>query len=160
LRALAALILIPVLVGIFFEGRKVIWDNRVRELCEKEGGVWVYENAQLPQQYFDRDGLVRIPSKSKNPDHPLAFEAKPSDPYYYEWIDEPVVEGYLAVGKHTLNVYRAIDNKVLGRMIVFSRSGGDIPTFAHPSSFSCPEPNNRPDLLRMIFSNDQNKRHL
>lgn len=145
------LILLALAYFGFCEARKAYWDHQVKLMCEKEGGIKVYERMPIPREYIDKDGLIRIRSKPKNPAHPLAFEATPTDTFYYEWIEESIKQGGLAVGRHNLKVYRASDKKVLGSMIVYSRSGGDFPTFAHPSSISCPDIQNRPDLLNSIF---------
>lgn len=147
----AALVVLLLLAVGFFEGRKAYWDYRVKRMCEKDGGVRVFERVAIPPMYVDRDGVIRIPAKPSIPDKPLHFEAKPTDLFYYETIDESIVSGYLAVGKHTFNVVRAIDRKILATMIVYSRSGGDIPAFSHPSSFSCPDPKSRSEPLNATF---------
>lgn len=146
----AFVVLLLLAIG-FFEGRKAYWDYRVRGMCEKDGGTRVFERVATPPKYVDKDGFIRIPAKPSIPDQPLHFETKPTDLFYYETIDEPIVSGYLAVGKHTFNVVRASDRKILTTMIVYSRSGGDFPTFAHPSSFSCPDPKNRSEPLNATF---------
>jgi len=143
-------LLLLVAVG-FFEGRKAYWDYRVKGMCEKDGGTKVFERVAIPPQYVDKDGFIRIPSKPAIPDKPLSFEAKTTDSFYYEAIDTPIVSGYLAVGKHSFNVVRTSDSKILSTMIVYSRSGGDFPTFAHPSSYSCPGAKSRPDPLDATF---------
>jgi len=145
------LVLLLLLAIGFFEGRKAYWDYRVKEMCEKDGGTKVFERVSIPSTYLDKDGNIRIPAKPSTPDKPLHFEAKPTDLFYYETIDEPIMSGYLAVGKHTFNVVRASDRKILATMIVYSRSGGDFPTFAHSSSFSCPDPKSRPEPLNATF---------
>ncbi len=147
----AAFVVLLLLAIGFFEGRKAYWDYQVRGMCDKDGGTKVFERVPIPPAYLDKDGIIRIPAKPSIPDRPLHFEAKPTDLLYYEIIDEPIVFGYLAVGKHTFNVVRTSDRKILATMIVYSRSGGDFPTFAHPSSFSCPDPKNRSELLNATF---------
>lgn len=146
-----ALVLLFLVALGFFEGRKAYWDYRVRGMCEKDGGTRVFERVSIPPAYIEKDGTIRIPAKASIPDRPLHFEAKPTDLFYYEMIDEPIASGYLAVGKHTFNVVRTSDRKILATMIVYSRSGGDFPTFAHPSSFSCPDPKNRTEPLNATF---------
>lgn len=148
------LLFIPLLVLLvfgFYEGRKAYWDYQVKAMCEKDGGPVVQEKVPIPNKYIDKDGIIHIPAKPANPNRPLSFEAKPTDAFYYEWINEPIKIGYLAVGKHTLNIIRSSDNKILGSMVVYSRSGGDFPTFAHPSSISCPDTKDQPDLLKLVF---------
>lgn len=145
------LVLLLLLAVAFFEGRKAYWDYQVREICKKDGGTKVFERVAIPHKYIDKDGFIQIPAKPSIPDKPLHFEARTTDLFYYEMIDEPIVSGSLAVGKHTFNVVRASDRKILATMIVYSRSGGDFPAFAHPSSFSCPDPKNRTEPLNATF---------
>lgn len=146
------LVLLLLLAVAFFEGRKAYWDYRVRQMCDKDGGIKVYEQVALPNDYLGKDGAITIRAKPFNPERPLNFEAKPTDPFYYEWLNEPIRTGSLAVGKHTFRVIRSSDGTVLGTMIIYSRSGGDFPTFAHPSSISCPDAKTRPDPLTLIFT--------
>jgi hypothetical protein len=135
----------------YVPGRQAYWDAQVKEMCEKDGGVIVYERVPLPKQYLGADGAIKIPPKPSNPERPLDFEAKATDLFYYEWIHEPIQTGNLAVGKHTFRVIRSSDKKILGTLIVYSRSGGDIPVYDHPSSFTCPDAKSRPDVLNLIF---------
>ena len=135
----------------FCEARKAYWDHQVKLMCEKDGGIKVYERVPIPREYIDKDGFIRIRSKPKNLAQPLDFEAKLTDAFYYEWVEEPIKQGSLAVGKSTFKAVRASDKKILGSMVVYSRSGGDFPTYAHPSSISCPDVRTRPDPLNLIF---------
>lgn len=152
------LVLLLALVFAFFEGRKAYWDYRVKEMCERDGGIVVYEKVSIPDKYVDKNGIIRIPQKLPVSGRRQGFEAEATDLFYYEWIDEPIRTGSLAVGRHTLNIIRSTDKKILGSMIIYSRSGGDLPTFAHPSSFSCPDPKARQDPLNMVFVKEHNAR--
>lgn len=147
-----ALVVFIALVFAFYEGRKAYWDYQVRKMCDQDGGVSVYERTPIPKEYVDEDGMIRLPAKPADPGRPLGFEAKSTDRFYYEWIKEPIKSGELSVSRHTFNVVRSRDKRIIGSMIVYSRSGGDFPTFAHPSSTSCPKPATRPDPLDLIFS--------
>lgn len=145
------LVVLLALVFAFYEGRKAYWDYRIMKLCAEDGGTTVYEKAAIPDKYVDKNGVIKIPPKSNGADGRLHFQAKDTDPFYYEWINEPITTGRLSVEKHTFNIVRASDQRILGRMIVYSRSGGDFPTYAHPSSISCPDPRERKDPLELVF---------
>jgi hypothetical protein len=118
-------------------------DSEVRELCAKDGGIKVYETVKLPAETFDKEGVIKIPSKQ---------EAKASDEYYYEWIVKYLHSGDPEMWRsHTL-IIRRKDGKVLGESIHYARRGGDLPGPWHPSSFSCPEINkHNPSLEGSIF---------
>jgi len=115
-------------------GRQSYWDEKVKEMCEKDGGTRIFEVVDLPKQQYDvlRDkfGELNIP-----PDGPNTREA----PYYRK--DEFIYfrDGNPSVWRYELVVIRRSDQKILGRRVVYSRVGGDFPGPAHTSSFSCPE---------------------
>lgn len=121
-----------ILVVIFFEARKAYWDHRVKELCEKHGGIKIYETVQLDKdeyrQYLNQDGKLFIPSEEE-----VSHEGKYIRVYNRYFINHsnPIVR------KHELLVKRMSDNKIIGRRISYSRVGGDIIAF-HPSKYSCP----------------------
>jgi hypothetical protein len=54
------MILVPlILIGLAIAGtefNKAYWDHKVRELCEKDGGVTVYEAIELSPEEFKRRG--------------------------------------------------------------------------------------------------------
>jgi hypothetical protein len=92
------LILLVLLAMGFFEGRKAYWDYQVRGMCEKDGGVKVYERAPLPQKYFDRDGHIRIPFDA---------HATAGDEYFLRTIRTSIVDGHLSVVKHQTQLFRS-----------------------------------------------------
>lgn len=140
-------VLMAVLVFAFYEGRKAYWDYRVREMCEKDGGIKVYENAELPEMYMKNNDVIRIP-----------FEANATeiDEYFIRTTREPIVEGNLSVGKHLTQIIRARDRKIMAESITYGRGGGDFPTFAHPSYMSCLTNGNSFDsMIHQVFNSDK-----
>jgi hypothetical protein len=147
-----AIVVVLILAFAFFEGRKAYWDNVIRAMCEKEGGIKVYERVLISSRYLDKDRNIKIPSAyAESSRKPFEWEAKPGDLYYYVSERQPIIDGYLAVGRTNLKIIRALDKKVLGETVVFRRSGGDFPTFAHPSSFVCPKDQSLPQLQEAVF---------
>ena len=59
------LILLLILVVGFYEGRKAYWDHKVTEMCEKDGGIKIYERVQLDEAeynlYINKFGQLSIP---------------------------------------------------------------------------------------------------
>lgn len=129
------LVLLLLLAVAFFEGRKAYWDYRVREMCEKDGGTHVFEQVLITRQDAQANGLlvgndVVIPSR---PD-PHSMKS-----YYIDYESTYLRTGAPSVFRARTAVVRARDMKIMAEMIGYTRVGGDAPTFAHPSSMSCPD---------------------
>lgn len=119
----------------YVPGQQSYWDGKVKEMCEKEGGIKVYEKVSLSPQDFgrlsNRRGKLDLPSK----DMAIAGQE-----YVYTTQSERIVEGSLSVIRHVTSVIRTSDNKILSEKIEFARVGGDIPTgINQPSAFLCPK---------------------
>jgi len=121
---------------------QIMADTEVRRLCEKDGGITVYETVALPAEKFDKYNQIRIPNKRI---------ANPRDGFYYESFTQYFDEGYLEIWQSHYKVFRTSDNKLLGEVIRYSRRGGDIPGPWHPSSFGCPEEADFINLKKKIF---------
>ncbi len=134
------LISIPlVLIGLlilafsYTELNKAYWDYRVKELCEKDGGVTVFETVFITkQQYLKNDGykgMIRILSERTT---------KPYHEFYWKNKDTIINKSNPQVVRSEYVTYRKLDEKQLGKWVTYSRRGGDFPTgISHPSSFSC-----------------------
>lgn len=126
---LALVVLLLLTIG-FFEGRKAYWDYRVKEMCEKDGGVKVFEAIKLPSEMFNQWGQVSFQI-------PLKYNAKSSDEYYFEWDIQYYQRGSPEVWRNHFTLIRVIDKKILGEAIGYSRRGGDFPGPWHESSYGC-----------------------
>ena len=131
-RFLVAPILLIVIGFIATEINKVYWDSQVREMCEKDGGVTVYETVTLTrEQYLKNDGykgMIAISPESTT---------KPHHEFYKKQVDTIIKKSIPRVVRSEYTTYRKIDNKNLGKWVTYSRRGGDFPTGFHPSSFGC-----------------------
>lgn len=123
-------VLLLLLAVGFFEGRKAYWDYRVREMCEKDGGVKVYEAVKLPSEMFNQWGQVSFQI-------PPNYNAKSSDAYYFEWDVQYFKQGNPEVWRNHFRLIRVVDKRILGEAIGYSRRGGDFPGPWHESSFGC-----------------------
>ncbi|MCG7894401.1 MAG: hypothetical protein JAZ12_08090 [Candidatus Thiodiazotropha taylori] len=117
-------------IGFWYSvGKKLYYDAQVRYMCEKDGGVVVYETVELSADKFDKYGNLNLTSEEFT---------KPSVGYY-STIDEVYIKkSDPTILKFTLKIYRKKDKKVLGKAIRYGRGGGDLPGFWHPSSYGCP----------------------
>ncbi len=137
---LRTVVLVPVLVigsalayfG-FCEARKAYWDREVRQMCEKDG-VKIYETVALSKKQYAQFGRVAgfaaIPVRNLAKDEILFSENVDT----YIRRNDPEIRGSEVVIKHRDT------QKVVARYGLYSRVGGDFPSFAHPSSFGCPQP--------------------
>jgi len=146
-----ALILLLVLVVGFYEGRKAYWDYRVREMCEKDGGVKVIEiidvDASTYQSLKNKFGQIDIPVK----EDPRSVGAVVFHSYkdIYLRHDDPEVR------RSELVVTRASSGAIVATSITYSRVGGDILAL-HPSHFSCPSAPN--DFFASVINLKEGKK--
>ena len=141
----AVIALLILLVFGFYEGRKAYWDSKVREMCEKDGGVTVFEHVTISEEEYERlrgiQGGLPIPfaDDTKNKEYPYFRDTNQSR--IREWNPE--------VARLEMSIKRRSDGKILARSVHYWRRGGDIPTgIFHDSSFGCPE---QSVLSREIF---------
>lgn len=131
----------------YVPGGKAYWDDKVRELCAKDGGVVVYEKVLLSREEYQKLGGVQgtIPI----PEEPQAGGA----PYFARTSRQELHPAKPRVFRYQSDIIRRADSKVLGRFISYSRVGGGIPTgLGHDSVFSCRDvPNIRLDVERQVF---------
>ncbi|HNP26517.1 MAG TPA: hypothetical protein PKM20_07235 [Nitrosomonas sp.] len=97
---------------------QILADAEVRRLCEKDGGITVYETVKLPVERFEKDGSIRIPARSL---------AKPDDEHYLIGSTSYLKKGHPELVRYHTQVFRRSDEKLLGEIINYSRRGGDIP---------------------------------
>lgn len=130
-----ALILLLVLVFAFYEGRKAYWDYRVREMCERDGGVTVYENVVIDFEQFKAwggiGGALGIPHESTK---------RLDIPFYRRTRDDVLHDRNPRVMRLETEFIRRRDEKLLGKAVYYYRRGGDFPSWAHESSFGCDKP--------------------
>lgn len=122
-----------VLFYIYTELNKAYWDREVRVLCEKDGGVTVYEIVVLsageyPGLFNDR-GVLIIPSKN---------HAKKDDPFFIISNTRILRSGSPEIYRVEQSIIRKKDDKKLSVQVIYVRKGGDFPTgIGHHSSFLC-----------------------
>jgi|KBSSwiStaDraftv2_1062776.scaffolds.fasta_scaffold12150_3 hypothetical protein len=130
-----AVVSVPVLLAVFYEGRKAYWDMQVKEMCEKDGGAKVFESVAMSAEDFKRLG-----GDENGLPIPFAEDQQKKDfPYYREISQTQIRGGSPTVSRLEMRVRRRSDGKELGRSVHYIRSGGDIPTgLFNDSSYTCP----------------------
>lgn len=122
------------LAVLFFEGRKAYWDNKVRQMCEKDGGVVIFDKVYISKGDIDllgrNDGKIAVPTKDL---------AHVNAPVYSESKTAYLRDANPKVWRKDVSVIRRADQKTIAKWVFYSRVGGDFPTFGHPSYFGCPD---------------------
>lgn len=135
---------------------KYALDRKMKELCEKDGGVVVFEVETLPASEFNSDG---VPLYRYLLDLRLAGTSQRLGPAYrylssFQSIKSgDSMKGEGSLTKHVIEVYRERDGRLLGRSISYDRSGGDLIVLGHPSTASCPNP--APQFLSSVFKRSE-----
>lgn len=114
------------------ERAKTTLDREVDRLCAIDGGVHIYETVRMPKENFGLDGEVFPQHKGK-----LGDSGRYSEFYKSKLVVETVQEGYPGIVRIRARITRNSDEKVLGEIINYKRSGGDFPGPWEPSSHSC-----------------------
>ena len=148
LGALAIVLVTTTFAGCagYVPGRQAYWDAQVKEMCEKDGGVTVYERVKLTQNEYRRlggiGGTVPVPTRSS---------ASPNTPYVADTKIIKIRESNPEVYRRETMIVRVVDGKVLSRQVTYGRIGGDFPSPAHRSSYGCSEVGLRLDVERQTF---------
>lgn len=129
----AAFLLVSGCAG-YVPGRQAYWDAQVDRMCETDGGMRVFEVMELtPHQYgllLNSFGKLDIPIDAKDlGDVPVIRREETT----------VIRDANPRVWRYALTVIRKSDRRILGMQMTYSRVGGDFPSPAHESSYSCPK---------------------
>jgi hypothetical protein len=148
-RAVVLASLVPAFVSAcagYVPGRQSYWDNKIRDLCSKEGKVQIFDQVILTKAQAEQ--MPRLEGKLATRGRAAEFA---QDPVYSERKTTQLNENPQVV-RDEVSVIRSADGKVVAHWIEYSRIGGDVPTgIAHPSSYRCPDPRERLDDLQRLF---------
>lgn len=123
----------------YVPGRQTYWDSKVREMCQQDGGVQIYQRVRISKADVERkivpmysDGRLGVaPRDGAHPQAPVVSERKITyireEPNPQVWRTEHVIR-------------RSSDQAIVARWVIYTRAGGDIPTgISHGTSFVCPD---------------------
>jgi len=130
----ASVVLLAIAAVGFYEARKAYWDSEVTKLCEKDGGLKIFEIAQL-----NGSQLALLRNKFGQLDIPNAARAIEGVPLVHSDSKSIIRAANPEVWRYELAVVRRADGKVLGRNVTYARTGGDLFS-PQPSTFLCPDP--------------------
>lgn len=118
----------------YVPGQQSYWDAQVKEMCEKDGGVQIFEKLRISKtdiHLLERtNGNISV--LAKNLSHPNA-------PAYAVNKVTILKEGNPSVWRSEWNIVRRVDKVIVARWVAYSRSGGEVPSPAHGSRITCPD---------------------
>jgi hypothetical protein len=121
----------------YMPGRQTYWDARIRELCEKDGGVAILDRVSV--------------AKGDSTAIAVKALADPKAPVYAETRSTTIREGNPSVWRSEWQVVRRSDQAIVARAIQYSRAGGDFPTVANATWFGCPDNDRMKASLEKLF---------
>ena len=155
-----SVLLIPALAGCmgYVPFRQTYWDQQVKVLCEKDGGITIYERVRITEEDIHRGtqpvgwtggsiggGERRISATVKQ-------LARPDALVYYEEKWTVIREYNPGVGRSEKTFIRGSDQAIVARYVSYGRHGGDFPTgIVHDSSFRCPDSKSMSADINKLF---------
>jgi hypothetical protein len=120
----------------YLPGRQADWDEKVKAMCEKDGGVRIFEQVRVSDADLSAlgktDGMISIPIKEA---------AHPNAPVYSVLQRTRLAgEGNVSIGRVESSITRRSDGVVVARWVAYSRSGGEPPVgLSDGTTFFCPD---------------------
>ena len=124
LAILLALLMSSVSWFTYVEQRREYWNDKVREMCAKNGTGVVLQQ-------------VLLASGTAIPATPDERYASPGSQYVSRWREEVIRPAAPRVLRTEVILVRTSDQAVLGRQFRYVRIGGDVGLVDNPSTFGC-----------------------
>jgi hypothetical protein len=123
----------------YVPGAASYWDEKVKAMCEEDGGITVYERVRISKEQIERRVLPMAA------DGRLSFTTKelahPEAPIYSLERVSLIHDNNPRVRRSEATIVRRIDGVVVGKRVIYTRAGGDFLTgFSEGTSFLCPDP--------------------
>lgn len=118
----------------YAEHRRHYWDDKVRELCAKDGGLHIFEQVSLPLSAYQT--LLNVFGELSPPE---LGGGRNEAPVGRVSLNTHLHIGVPEVVRYEQRLVRRIDAKVLGSYITYARIGGDSGFVDNPSTFACPQ---------------------
>jgi hypothetical protein len=130
----------------YVPGRQTYWDGKVKEMCEKDGGVRLFQKVHLSKS--DVEVLGRVDGKIGIPIKELAHEKA----LVYAVHTVTIVRAEVPyIWRTESSITRRRDQVVVARWVAYTRSGGDFPSPAHESRFTCPDQRTITSDIQQLF---------
>lgn len=128
------------------ERAKTRLDREVDRLCAIDGGVHIYETVKLSKENFGPDGAVFPQYRGRTPS-----DGRYGSEYEGDLTVESIHPGNPGLSRIRAQIRRKSDNKPLGEIIDYKRSGGDMYGPWEPSHHSCELGSSTVDFEQRVF---------
>jgi len=120
------------LAGCAATPSQMYWDHKVKELCEKDGGVTVYEHIELTPEEFKKLGGNQFGEID------IPLEQNSNQSLYFISLSKIIIHsGNPEISRTETKITRRSDMKVMSMKVNYFRGGGDLIELDHPSHISC-----------------------
>jgi len=113
----AIVVLVPLLIVGFYEGRKAYWDRQVREMCAKDGGAVILDRITIsPEQegYLPHaGGVVSVAQESLS---------DPRAPAFANVREMVIRNGRPSVIRYEQEIVRRLDGRLVAKGVVYLRN--------------------------------------
>jgi hypothetical protein len=117
-------------------GYHTYWESRVKEMCEKDGGVRIFEQVRVT-----REQARALPRVGDHLSVPPDWAAKPEHPVFIRERRLQIRDDDPPIGRNEQSIVRRIDQKVIGVAVSYTWTPVTYPYafVAHPMKMSCPD---------------------
>ncbi len=124
-------------------------DAEARRLCAIDGGIKVFVTVTLPPEKFHQYGQPLIPSGRD--DKGFGYYIKGDQQHIAGQMSQLAGDG-AGLKKHTYQIVRTADGKVMGESIVYRRHGGSWwDGLMEGDGFTCPEDKVNTTFMQQVF---------
>jgi hypothetical protein len=117
-------------------GYRWYWEARVREMCEKDGGVRIFERVLVtPAQ------VKTLPRVGSHLVVPEEGNAKPDTPVFRRISRTQIRDDDPPIVRHEETIVRRYDQRIVGVAVSYSWTPVEYPSsfIAHPAKMWCPD---------------------
>jgi hypothetical protein len=134
----------------YVPGAKSYWDDKVIEMCAKDGGVTVYQKVEISTDAIKRHVLPMSGGKLSVAVKELAH---PDAPIYAVETVSTIRDVEPIVRRTESLIVRRADQAIVAKSVRYARLGGDLPIgLAEGTSLICPNPQQlASDLHEQLF---------
>ena len=124
--------------GGWAPGKQAYWDAQLKEMCQRDGGLTVYQRVPVSKDQISRRVLPM--TRDGRLGFALRDLAHPDAPVYSVEKITTLRDSDPIVRRTESAIVRRSDQVVVGRWIRYARVGGDLPTgLSEGTSFVCPD---------------------
>jgi hypothetical protein len=118
-------------------------------MCEKDGGVSILQKLKI-----SREQAALLSYRGSKLAVPVKELASPNAPVYAVLRKTTLRDREPVITRTEGTVYRRSDQAVVAKWVGYTRTGGDLVTIDHPSTYSCPDVGTIQSDMQALFEVD------